>query len=279
MRLPLYTQPLVITVLSPFKLSRSAECRSNLFLPGAQRCRQESGIDQTLERPPTPYEKFLMDSLQAEKQSLDNLYNQFAHANPVKKHLLKRQIDAVLQNIKLVSDNLEKYRAGLAWLREKSKERDELAEKLGEIKEEETPKEAATPAAIAKGQTAARPTIGRPVIGKQVSTPTQAQKPTNQQGPAAQAQSAGQPPAVSPQQQPQVSAPRPVVGRPVIGKPIGQGQQPAAQTAPQPQPQQQQQPQAQPAAAAPPRPRIGTPIGKPIEKKKEEEGEGGSSTQ
>ena len=78
----------------------------------------------------TPYEEYLRQSLVDERARLDSLYNEFAKSGPVRKQILKGKIDEALQNIDLLSHDLDKYNSGLSWLREPSKERDEKAEHL-----------------------------------------------------------------------------------------------------------------------------------------------------
>jgi hypothetical protein len=118
----------------------------------------------------TPYEEYLRKGIDQEKKNLDTLYNDFAHARSLNKQLLKRKIDETLQNIELLSQELEKYRKGLSWLREPSKERDAKAEQLEKIQEEPQSKPAAQ---VAKPSVpTSRPSVGtpigtpRPTIGK-----------------------------------------------------------------------------------------------------------------
>ena len=205
----------------------------------------------------SPYEQYLVQTIEDEKKHLDSLYNEFAHSNPIRKSLVKRKIDEAIQNIELLSGDLSKYQLGLSWLREPSKERDEKAEHLPELAKEEPEKPVAPPVGAARPATpqAARPTIGRPVIGKPATTAGQ--------------QAATPPsPSVTPVAKPTTGTP---VGRPKIGTPIGTSESTEATTPTQ----QQAQPTNQPAAVtAPPastvkRPRIGTPIGQPVEKKDE----------
>jgi hypothetical protein len=194
----------------------------------------------------TPYEDFLRQSITDEKSHLDSLYNEFAKSNPIKKQILKRQIEEVMRNIDLISADLEKYGHGLSWLREPSKERDEKAEHLPKLE-----KEAAPPASAAKsaapGQ--AKPVPTRPVIGKPVGA-TSAPQPSQ---------------AVV--QRPSIGTP---VARPKIGSPIGT---PTAQAV---TPQVQNTNNAQPPAAKPivgtpvKRPIIGTPVGTPKPQKTDE---------
>ena len=104
----------------------------------------------------TPYEKYVREGIDAEKRNLDNLYNEFAKSNSINKQVVKRKIDETIQNIELLQKQLEKYGAGLSWLREPSKERDEKAEHLEKIQEE--PQKPAT----APSTPAAKPTVGSP---------------------------------------------------------------------------------------------------------------------
>ena len=84
----------------------------------------------------TPYEKYVREGIDAEKKNLDDLYNEFAKSNSMNKQIVKRKIDESIQNIELLQRELEKYGAGLSWLREPSKDRDEKAEHLEKIQEE-----------------------------------------------------------------------------------------------------------------------------------------------
>ncbi|MHB8702247.1 MAG: hypothetical protein ACYC7D_14690 [Nitrososphaerales archaeon] len=114
----------------------------------------------------TPYERFLFQSIEDQRKQLDDLYNRFAHANLLEKRFLKPQIEAAVQNIDILSRDLEKYKQGLSWLREPSNDRDEKAGKLGDIEESgQTPKAATLPSP--------NPVVGRPVIGKPASETTQ----------------------------------------------------------------------------------------------------------
>lgn len=213
----------------------------------------------------TPYEEYLRQSITDEKARLDSLYNEFAKSDPIRKRYLKGQIEETLQNIDLISRDLDKYRNGLSWLREPSKERDEKAEHLPKLEKEAAPP--ATAPAPKPGQPARPAVASRPMIGKPV-------------GSAAPSPSAvpARPPTAAP------AAPRPSIGTPVgtrpkIGTPVGTPvqQQPYS---PQPQGQADQKPST-PAAPRPvvgtpvKRPVIGTPIGKP--KPAEEDNQQGSS--
>ena len=81
----------------------------------------------------TPYEKYVREGIDAEKRNLDSLYNEFAKSNSINKQIVKRKIDESIQNIELLQKELEKFGAGLSWLREPSKDRDEKAEHLEKI--------------------------------------------------------------------------------------------------------------------------------------------------
>jgi hypothetical protein len=192
----------------------------------------------------SPYEEYLKQTLVEERAHLDSLYNEFAKSNPIRKQMLKTQITEAIQNIDLLSKDLEKYMNGLSWLREPSKERDEKAEHLPKLeKEEAAPAPQAKPAA--PGQVA-KPAVARPTIGK----------PIGASSPATLA-------PVAP-----AAAPRPTVGTPVgtrpkIGTPVGtKPSTPVAQTQ---APAQETQPSTtRPTIGTPvKRPVIGTPIGKP----------------
>ena len=134
----------------------------------------------TMERSKTFYEKFLQESLEETRKQLDELYNEFARSNSVRKQALKLQIDEAKQNIEILSHDLEKYDQGLSWLREASKNRDFKSEHLEKVQVAEAenkpaPQVPARPAAGA--QTAptrpmvgtpvggTRPTVGKPVVG------------------------------------------------------------------------------------------------------------------
>ncbi len=125
----------------------------------------------------TPYEKYVREGIDAEKRNLDNLYNEFAKSNSINKQVVKRKIDETIQNIELLQKQLEKYGAGLSWLREPSKERDEKAEHLEKIQEE--PQKPAT----APSTPAAKPTVGspRPSVGTPVGAKPAAGTPVKPQ--------------------------------------------------------------------------------------------------
>ncbi len=196
----------------------------------------------------TPYEEYLRQSITDEKARLDSLYNEFAKSNPIKKQILKRQIEEVMQNIELLSADLEKYGHGLSWLREPSKERDEKAEHLPKLEKEAAPP---APAAQSAAPGQARPVPTRPVIGKPVG-------------------------ATSAPQTSQPVAPRPSVGTPVarpkIGSPVGTPSAQPSSGTPQAQGSNTSQtPAAKPIIGTPvKRPVIGTPIGTPKTQKKDE---------
>jgi hypothetical protein len=192
-----------------------------------------------METAKTPYEEYLRQSLIEERARLDSLYNEFAKSNPIRKQLLKGKIDEALQNIDLLSKDLDKYMNGLSWLREPSKERDEKAEHLPKLEKEEA---APTPQAKLAAPGQAKPVVARPTIGKPIGSTSSASAP-----------------AVA---RPAVGAP--VASRPKIGTPVGTPSPPAP-TAPAPAPAQGSQPTApRPVIRTPvKRPVIGTPIGKP----------------
>lgn len=189
----------------------------------------------------TPYEKYVRENIDAERQNLDNLYNEFAKANSLEKQVIKRRIDETLQNIDLLQQELRKYGAGLTWLREPSKNRDDKASHLEKIQEEKpaTPPPAAKPAAA--GQ---RPTIGAPVGKPQVGTTPKVGAPVGK-------------PTVG----------TPVGTRPQIGSPVGAKPQAGAPASTSPQPESKP---AAPQGVTPisARPRIGTPIVKKTEEEK-----------
>lgn len=216
----------------------------------------------------TPYEKFLRQSLEDEKKRLDELNERYAKSGLFKKMQIKRQLDLVNQNIELLAADLKNYESGLRWLREPSKERDEIAESLKPVPIEALTAQAPKPATPALGTRppGTAPPVGRPAsVGQPVGSQSQ---------PAAQPR-----PSSSPQQAPRVGTPvigKPV-GTPVVGKPVGtpigkplpsQGQQ--TQPSPAIQQQETKTDQSQPAQTGETKPsqtapRIGTPIiGKPI---------------
>ena len=197
-----------------------------------------------------PYEKYIQEEIIIEKTNLDRLYSEFAKSNSIGKEILKRKIDETLQNIELLQKELEKYGAGLSWLREPSKERDEKAEHLEKIQEE--PKPAATPAKPVAG--AVRPSVGTPVGAKpSVVTPVKPQ--------------VGTPVGAKPT----VGTPKPAVGTPVgtprpqIGTPVGS--RPQIGTKPQVgTPSDAAKPETTPASETPDtkveaKPTVGLPMG------------------
>jgi hypothetical protein len=145
----------------------------------------------------TPYERYVLESIEQEKKNLDSLYDKFAHSSILNKQLLRRKIDETLQNIELLSKDLEKYRAGLSWLREPSKERDEKAQSLEKIQEEPQAKPAAVKPAAAPS--APRPSVGTSVVGTPSPRPIIGT--------------------------PQASPPRPRIGTPVVGTPKKEDEQ------------------------------------------------------
>jgi hypothetical protein len=212
----------------------------------------------------TPYEQFLRQSIEDQKAERDKLFNEFAHANPLRKQLVKRKIEEINQNLSLLSADLEKYKEGLEWLREPSKERDEKAEHLPKLaKEEAAPAPAAAPAAGGPKPAVSRPTIGKPI---------------------GSAPAAGQAPAVA--KPPVVGAARPTigtpVGRPQIGSPVGTPKPDAAKQIPLATSTPVARPQIGTPISGVKRPVIGTPIGtpktEPAEKKSGEEDQANNST-
>ena len=211
-----------------------------------------------METAKTPYEEYLRQTLVEERAHLDSLYNQFARSGPIRKQILKAQIDEAIQNIDLISKDLDKYMNGLSWLREPSKERDEKAEHLPKLeKEEAAPAPQVKPAA--PGQ-AGKPAVARPTIGK----------PTGASSPAAPAAAA---------------APRPTVGTPVgsrpkIGTPVGIPKLSTPVAQPQAPAQGTQPPVSRPTIGTPvKRPVIGTPISKPKPQNPENDDQTQSSTE
>ena len=133
---------------------------------------------ERMERSKTPYEKFLEESLEETRTQLDTLYNEFAKANSVRKQTLKREIDAVKQNIEILTQDLAKYSHGLVWLREASKNRDVKSEHLEKIQVAEAENKPSTPSSTSRAagtqSASSRPTVGtpvgspRPTVGKPV---------------------------------------------------------------------------------------------------------------
>lgn len=216
---------------------------------------------ETLE--PTPYERFLRESLEREKKRSEALSSELTKAGALKKMRLKRELDSVNQNIRLVSADLNHYlNTGLEWLREPSKERDEKAESLKPVPIEAITGQVQKPSSVSSqpvvsapvGGRPVAPAVGRPVVGQprpssSISTPGTGQAAQNQTYPANQNPEIQTAPS-SGVQKPPVTAPRvgtPAVGKPVIGKPIGTPLQ---------------------------APRVGTPVGISPQKKKSEEKDG-----
>jgi hypothetical protein len=158
----------------------------------------------------TQYEKYVCANIDAEKQHLDNLYNEFAKANSLNKQVLKRKIDDTIQNIELLQKELEKYGAGLSWLREPSKERDEKAEHLEKIQEEKPAAPPPTPAVGTPRPSVGTPVGARPQVGTQVGTPR----------PQVGAPVGSKPQVGTPVAKPQVGTTQ-VGTRPQVGTPIG----------------------------------------------------------
>jgi hypothetical protein len=190
----------------------------------------------------TPYEKFLRESLEDEKKKLGQLNEQLSKAGRLRKIHIKRQLDMVNQNIQLLSRDLKNYESGLHWLREPSKERDEIAEHLKPVPIEAIMAQAPKPATPPQTARAA-PTVG---TGPPSAAPPVGRPPTVGQPIGSKSQSDVQRPSTpSPQQAPRVGTPvvgKPV-GTPVVGKPIG---------TPVGKPTPQQVTQAQPATTSQP---------------------------
>jgi hypothetical protein len=215
---------------------------------------------ETLE--PTPYERFLRESIDREKKRSKQLSLELTKAGALKKMRLKRELNAVNQNIQVVSADLNHYlNTGLEWLREPSKERDEKAESLKPVPIEAITGQVQKPATASSqpGQSApvvgrpVAPAVGRPVVGQ----PRPSSTSTSGTGQPAQSQTLeasqnGEGQSVSPSgvQKPSVRAPR--VGTPIIGKPVGT---PVV---------------GRPIGTPLQAPRIGTPMGTPTPKKGEE---------
>jgi hypothetical protein len=194
-----------------------------------------------LEATRTPYEEYLKQSITEERARLDSLYNEFAKSNPVTKQIVKRRIEEVIQNIDLLSKDLDKYVNGLSWLREPSKERDEKAEHLPKLEKEAAPPVAAPKPGAPAPQ--AKPAVARPTIGKPIGTANSTPAPAT----------------------PASSAPRPTVGTPAVSRPkIGTPVGTPSQAPPSSPPAQSPPPVSRPVVGTPvKRPVIGTPIGKP----------------
>jgi hypothetical protein len=224
----------------------------------------------------TPYEQFLRQSIEDQKAERDKLFNDFARANSIKKQFLKRRIEEVNQNLALLSADLEKYKEGLGWLREPSKERDEKAEHLPKLaKEEAAPVPAASAGAPKVPSTVTRPTIGKP-IGSATPASGNAQPAVSNPVTATQRSTVGTP-----------------AGRPQIGSPVGTPKIDSTIPKPAGQPTSQTTTPPRPVVGTPvgavKRPVIGTPIGtpkqetvpapKPAEKKTSTEGEAETSSE
>ena len=122
----------------------------------------------------TPYEKFLRDAIEDSKKQLDELYNEFAKANSIRKRGIKREIATVNQNIELTTRDLQKYIQAMSWLREPTKERDEKAEEMNKVPVDE--EKAAVPPPAKPPTPAAPGAAPKPVV----STPATAQpRPTS----------------------------------------------------------------------------------------------------
>src|SRR5579863_6327169 len=81
----------------------------------------------------TPYEKFISDSLDADKKELESLNEELKRVGVLRRRMLSSRIAKLTQNIQILSSDLSKYGRGLSWLREPTKERDEKAEHLGPV--------------------------------------------------------------------------------------------------------------------------------------------------
>jgi hypothetical protein len=209
---------------------------------------------------PTPYEKFLRESLEEHKKQLEGLKQRYEKSNRLTRIVLKKKIEEITKNIELMSEDLNKYVQGLSWLREPSKKRDEKAEHLKPVSMEvfttQSPQPRSASVSLASQPSATgpsqaptgRPTIGRPIIGKPIggAQPPSSPRPTSsspsvEQSPPA-TRSATEKPESSNAGAPQgstsmlgSSSEAPVTGpntvsssspqaqnsRPVIGKPIG----------------------------------------------------------
>lgn len=133
----------------------------------------------------TPYEKFLREAIDDGKKQLDELYNEFAKANSLRKRSIKRAIEIANQNIEITSRDLQKYVNAMSWLREPTRERDEKAEELKKVPVDE--EKAATPAAKPAASVArpaptsvAKPVVGAPSVAAQprpTSTPVATSTP------------------------------------------------------------------------------------------------------
>ncbi|MDG6904593.1 MAG: hypothetical protein JRN20_02270 [Nitrososphaerota archaeon] len=214
----------------------------------------------------TPYEKYVRDSIDAEKQNLDNLYNEFARTNTLNKQVIKQKIDRAIQNIELLKKELEKYGFSLTWLREPSKERDNKASHLEKIQEE---KPAASPTPTRPVPPSARPAVGTPIGRPQVGSPIGAKPQVSTL--VGTAPRVGTPVAPT-SMRPQVGTP--VGAKPQIGTPVGTASQTETQQTATTQPQAGARPQVGIPIAQ--RPRIGTSI-KSESKQEEKKDENSSS--
>ncbi len=137
--------------------------------------------EQAVGKRVTPYEIFLRQAIEDSKKQLDELYNEFAKSNAIRKRAIKQQIALVNQNIDITTKSLQKYLNAMTWLREPTKERDEKAEELRKVPVDEEKPAAPKPAApAAKPPAAAAPKPSTPppsVSGppRPTSTPVGAQ--------------------------------------------------------------------------------------------------------
>ena len=154
--------------------------------------------EQAVGKHVTPYETFLRQAIEDSKKQLDELYNEFARSNAIRKRVIKQQIAIVNQNIDITTKSLQKYLNAMTWLREPTKERDEKAEELRKVpvdEEKPAPPKPAAPAAAAPkpatpapsvsaqprptsmpvGAPSKPPTVGTP-IGKPVQKPEEEKK-------------------------------------------------------------------------------------------------------
>jgi hypothetical protein len=154
--------------------------------------------EQIQERHITPYETFLREAIEKTKKERDELYNQFAHANPVMRAVIKRSIERATQNIEITTKELQKYSSGTSWLREPSKERDEKAEELKKVPVDEVKAPAPTP-------------VAKPIAP---ATPAGTAKPA----PVPQLAAAPKPVATQPAQA--VASPSPPAPAPNVSKPV-----------------------------------------------------------
>jgi hypothetical protein len=185
-------------------------------------------LSETMEGPLTPYEEFLQKALEEKQRELDQLNKKFAKTNPIRRIALKRELERLNEEIQILSADLEKYRRGLEWLREPTKERDEKSEKLGAVPLEAIlgtkGAETATVATPVPSQISARPTVGTPVPSARptVGTPVSSARPTVGTPVSSPRPTVGTPVA-RPTVGTPVAKPAPVVGRPVVGQPVRVG--------------------------------------------------------